>query len=171
MVAKLSGWFIATDWSVFYQDNDDRQYSWGHRRYIDFCVDTVTTKRTIKLYPNNKDYITPEIKQCLRRKQPGVTMLLNLNPRQRSYGWCWGMHGNNTVCASGRPSPTRTVNSSGIQWKTFWTLRRGKHCMFQMRWRQQMSWMIFYLRFDCDANRVLEECNSVLSSVTCDELS
>ena len=29
----------------------------------------------------------------------------------------------------------------------------------------------FYLRFDCDANRVLEECNSVLSSVTCDELS
>ena len=28
----------------------------------------------------------------------------------------------------------------------------------------------FYLRFYCDANGVLEECNSVLSSVTCDEL-
>ncbi|KAG1967816.1 hypothetical protein F2P79_003022 [Pimephales promelas] len=65
----LSGCFLATDWDVFYQDNDIDRIAETITGYIQFCVDTVVPKKTITIYPNNKDYITPEIKQLIRRKK------------------------------------------------------------------------------------------------------
>lgn len=57
---KLSGCSLsvnlATDWDVFYQDNNTDNIT---ARYILFCVDTVVPKRTIGIYRNNnKNYIT-----------------------------------------------------------------------------------------------------------------
>ncbi len=37
--------------------------------YINFCVDTVVEKKTVTVFPNNKSYITKEIKACLNRKK------------------------------------------------------------------------------------------------------
>ncbi len=39
-----------------------------NRGYIHFCVDTVVPEKTLKIYPNNKEYFTPEIKRCIRRR-------------------------------------------------------------------------------------------------------
>ena len=37
--------------------------------YITFCKDNVLTKKTITMYPNNKPYISREIKECIAKKQ------------------------------------------------------------------------------------------------------
>lgn len=37
--------------------------------YIKFCVDCVATKKVITLYPDNKPYITRELKDCINRKK------------------------------------------------------------------------------------------------------
>ncbi len=36
--------------------------------YIEFCVDTVIPKKKVKVYPNNKPYVTKEVKDCINRK-------------------------------------------------------------------------------------------------------
>lgn len=67
----LSGCFLAMDWDVYQQDNNINNIAEAITGYIHFCVDTVVLKKTIIIYPNNKDYITPEIKHCrrIRRKK------------------------------------------------------------------------------------------------------
>ena len=37
--------------------------------YIKFCVDCVATKKDITFYPNNKSYITRELKDCINWKK------------------------------------------------------------------------------------------------------
>ena len=37
--------------------------------YIKFCVDNVVPKKTILHFPNNKPYITKEVKDCLNSKK------------------------------------------------------------------------------------------------------
>lgn len=39
--------------------------------YIKFCVDCVVTKKVITIYPNNKPYITRELKDCINQKKNG----------------------------------------------------------------------------------------------------
>ena len=80
---ELSECFFATGWS-----DDIDNTAEAITGCIDFCVDTVTTKRTIKSDPNNKDNITPEIKRGLRWKQQAFRSnnVMNLNPCKRSYG-------------------------------------------------------------------------------------
>lgn len=34
-----------------------------------FCIETVVTEKDIKIYSNNKEYITPNIKNCIRKKK------------------------------------------------------------------------------------------------------
>ena len=37
--------------------------------YIHFCKDNVFTQKSITMYPNNKPYISKEIKECLVQKK------------------------------------------------------------------------------------------------------
>ena len=37
--------------------------------YIKFCKDNVLTKKNITMYPNNKPYISRDIKECIVKKQ------------------------------------------------------------------------------------------------------
>ena len=53
---------------VFHEDNINRTAE-VMTDYMHFCVDSIVPKKTIKVYPNNKDYITPDIKNCIRRKK------------------------------------------------------------------------------------------------------
>ncbi len=67
---QLSGCFWATDWEVFHEDNNNIDNIAGViTGYIHFCMDTIVPKKTMTLYPYNKDYIMPEIKQCIKRKK------------------------------------------------------------------------------------------------------
>lgn len=54
---ELSGGFLAKNWEVFYQDDNIDSIEEVITGYIHFCMDTVVPKKTIKIYPNNKEYI------------------------------------------------------------------------------------------------------------------
>ena len=61
---------MCTYWEVFTQDNPDiNTASDSVTDYIKFCTETVIPKKTVKCFPNNKPYITKEIKDCIHRKK------------------------------------------------------------------------------------------------------
>ena len=65
-VETLKGCFMCTDWGVFTQDNPDINTATDSvTDYIKFCIETVIPKKTVKCFPNNKPYITKEIKDCI----------------------------------------------------------------------------------------------------------
>ncbi len=70
---ELRGCFLATNWDVFYQDDSIAEVITG---YIHFCVDTVVPKKTIKVHPNYKEYITPEINQYIRRRNQAFKKII-----------------------------------------------------------------------------------------------
>ncbi|KAK0137741.1 hypothetical protein N1851_026045 [Merluccius polli] len=63
----LKGCFLCTDWSIFH-DLELNEATETVTDYINFCVDTIVPKKTIRHYPNNKPYITSEVKGCINRK-------------------------------------------------------------------------------------------------------
>lgn len=67
-IETLKGCFACTDWSIFHSSNiDDATES--ITSYILFCIDNVVAKKDITVYPNNKPFITKEVKQCINRKK------------------------------------------------------------------------------------------------------
>ncbi len=57
-----------TDCSIFHQlALDDATDTISD--YINFCVDNVVEKKDVVLYPNNKPYITKDIKKCINNKK------------------------------------------------------------------------------------------------------
>ncbi len=64
----LKGCFLCTDWSIFHQlELDDATDTISY--YINFCVDNVVEKKDVVVYPNNKPYITKDIKKCINNKK------------------------------------------------------------------------------------------------------
>ena len=68
-IETLKGCFLCTDWDTFSGEPNLDNATEVTTDYIKFCVDTVIPKRTIKVYPNNKPYITKEVKDCINRKK------------------------------------------------------------------------------------------------------
>ena len=60
---QLQDCFATTDWSVF-ENRDLEQYTASVLGYITHCMDTVTTVKRIRIYPNRKPWMTKEV-QCL----------------------------------------------------------------------------------------------------------
>lgn len=80
-IETLKGCFLCTDWDTFSDEDNVTEVTTD---YIKFCVDTVIPKKTIKVYPNNKPYITKEVKDCInRKKQAFKTNLLQLKTVQK----------------------------------------------------------------------------------------
>ena len=124
--------------------------------YIDFCVDTVTTKRTIKSYPNNKDYITPQIKQSLQRKLQAFRSnnVLELKCVQKEL---------RVMLRKVREHHSLPVREafSNKNCKQLWdsvkdilNFKKGEalHVLNEMETANELNDL--YLRFDCDANGV-----------------
>jgi hypothetical protein len=66
----LRGCFECTDWSVFEEVCDSLDSKTDTiTDYISFCVDTCIPCKTITLYPNNKPWITKEMKAVLNEKK------------------------------------------------------------------------------------------------------
>ena len=68
-IETLKGCFLCTDWDTFSGEPNLDNATEVTTDYIKFCVDTVIPKMTIKVYPNNKPYITKEVKDCINRKK------------------------------------------------------------------------------------------------------
>ena len=68
-VEQLKGCFLCTDWDVFFHDANINVATETITDYITFCVDSIIPQKTITKYPNNKPYVTKEIKECIRRRR------------------------------------------------------------------------------------------------------
>lgn len=68
---ELMGCFEATDWDMFFDScgNDYESLTDAISSYIKFCQDSVISSKTVRIYPNNKPWITKELKQCLNEKK------------------------------------------------------------------------------------------------------
>ncbi|GFR61387.1 hypothetical protein ElyMa_005431600 [Elysia marginata] len=67
---NLRASFDCTDWTIFTETaNSIHELADTVCSYINFCVDTVVPKKTIRVYSNNKPWVTKEIKDVLNRKK------------------------------------------------------------------------------------------------------
>ena len=56
---SLRGCFDCTDWDVLYDDCADLDSNVDVcSGYISFCVDNIVPTKTVKIYPNNKPWVT-----------------------------------------------------------------------------------------------------------------
>ena len=68
-IEEFKGCFLSTDWDIFFKDADIDRATESITAYIFFCVDSIIPQRTVKIYQNNKPYITRDIKECINRKK------------------------------------------------------------------------------------------------------
>ncbi len=67
-IERLKWCFLSTDWDDF-NNMDIDETTETMTDYIHFCVDNVLTNKNVIVYPNNKPYITKELKDCINRKK------------------------------------------------------------------------------------------------------
>ncbi len=67
-VETLKGSLLCTNWDVFYNSDIDVAVD-TITDYLKFCVDCVVPKKEVKVYPNNKPYISKDVKDCINRKK------------------------------------------------------------------------------------------------------
>ena len=66
----LKGCFDCTEWGVFVDSSDDVcELSDVVSEYIMFCEDCVIPRKTVKIYANNKLWVTKKIKDILNMKK------------------------------------------------------------------------------------------------------
>jgi hypothetical protein len=69
VAARLSGCFACTDLDMFVRNcSDINELTDTVTDYIKFCEEMIIEKKTIKIYPNNKPWITREVIEAARRK-------------------------------------------------------------------------------------------------------
>ncbi len=70
-IETLKGCFEVTDWNVFLKDceNDVDMLNASISGYVDFCVHSVIPVKPVKCYPNNKPWVTKDLKHCLNLKK------------------------------------------------------------------------------------------------------
>ncbi len=64
---QLQDCFEHTDWSIF-EHHDLTVYTEAVLKYITFCMETVTVVRHIRVFPNQKPWMTSEVKSLLRSR-------------------------------------------------------------------------------------------------------
>ena len=70
-VESLRGCFDCTDWDVLYDDCADLDSNVDV--CISFCVDNIVPTKTVKIYPNNKPWVTKDVKSLLNRKKAALS--------------------------------------------------------------------------------------------------
>lgn len=67
-IETLKDVFLCTDWSIFHTLELDKATD-TIMDYMISCIDSVVAKKDVIVYPNNKPYITKEVKKCINRKK------------------------------------------------------------------------------------------------------
>ncbi|KAK0143181.1 hypothetical protein N1851_018704 [Merluccius polli] len=66
----LQDCFASMDWDVVTNGTDNvNDAAFAIAGYIQFCEDLTIPKKTIKMFPNNKPWVTPELKHLLNQKK------------------------------------------------------------------------------------------------------
>ncbi len=69
----LKGCFECTDWDVLM--NEDLKTNVNVvTEYINFCVNNLIAKKEVKCYPNNKPWVTKELKIILNEKKKALAV-------------------------------------------------------------------------------------------------
>ena len=69
-IESLNGCFLCTDWSIFHTGTSSLdEAADAVSSYVNFCVDNVISCKTVKSYPNNKPWVTTQLKDLLKGKQ------------------------------------------------------------------------------------------------------
>jgi hypothetical protein len=72
-VDSLNGCFECTDWDVFLDDGSSLDEAADViSSYISFCADLVLETKEVKVYPNSKPWVSPELKTLLRERQAAL---------------------------------------------------------------------------------------------------
>lgn len=66
-IPQLRDYFHTTDWDISAQE-DLTAYTSTVLFYIKTCVDNVTEERTVRHYPNRKQWMNSEVEQLLRAR-------------------------------------------------------------------------------------------------------
>lgn len=127
------------------------------------------TKKTIKIYPNNKDYITPEIRHCLKWKKQAFqdNNTTELRAVQKEL---------KMKLKEAREQHSRRIreafnNDSKQLWnpmKEARDLNSNKGSMYVLNEREKANELNnFYKQFDCVVSDGAEECQ-ITSLTSCD---
>ena len=57
-----------TDWEIFHDDSLD-EMTVVINDHINFCVQLVVPNKEVKIYPNNKSYVTKDIKYIINTRK------------------------------------------------------------------------------------------------------
>ena len=69
-VDELRGCFEATDWEVFTSSCDNaEELADTVSCYVTFCEQSVIKTKTVRIYPNNKPWVSKDLKKCLNEKK------------------------------------------------------------------------------------------------------
>ena len=77
-IETLKGCFLCTDWSVFH-DTDIDVTTDTITDYIIYCIGSVHTKKAVVVYPNNKPYVTKDMKDCVYAKRQRLEIKTELS--------------------------------------------------------------------------------------------
>lgn len=70
MVEKHRGGIELTDWDVFFKNNDSDLYllTDSISSYLIFCTDSFSLSKQVRLYRNNRPWVTKDLKMYLNKK-------------------------------------------------------------------------------------------------------
>lgn len=69
-ISSLQACFECTDWQSFYDGCDDmNELTDTVSSYITFCVDSVIPSKKVVIFPNNKPWVTKELKSVINKKK------------------------------------------------------------------------------------------------------
>ena len=164
-IETLKGSFLCTNWDIFH-DLDIDEAAETITDYILFCVSCVVTKKVVTVYPNNKPYITGEIKDCIKRKQLAFKNKdwMRVKAVQKEL---------NHMLREARRKHKDIIeqNFTSMNSKTLWDSMkaatnmstRPKRLMINNELEMANELNDFFLRFD--KHDLSSECNNVLQSI------
>lgn len=139
--------------------------------YIHFCVDTVVPKKMIIIYPNNKDYITPEIKHLMKRKKQAFwnNYLMELRSIQKVL---------RSELKRAREEHSKRVREAFLTnnhqklWDMLKDMTNMKSSMRELNMENDLNKAndlnIFYKRFDLNCETNVTCCKELSMSIPCD---
>ncbi len=84
-ISSLQACFDCTDWQCFFDATDDiDELSDAVSSYISFCVDSIIPTKNVVIFPNNKPWVTKELKSTINRKTQIFVMVDPLEKRAAS---------------------------------------------------------------------------------------
>lgn len=67
---QLRDCFEQTDWQLFFNANDNvHDITESITSYVNFCESNCVETKTVSIYPNNKNWLTKDLKVCLNERK------------------------------------------------------------------------------------------------------